>query len=75
MNASGQNFRKIEHVCGRDGAENPQKGPFHGCCIAMKTLKICNLTTSKAKLMNIPTIVYIHEKFNFTETWGVNYRS
>ena len=66
---------KLSHVCGREGAENPQKGPFHGRCIATKTLKICILTTSKAKLMNIPTIVYIHEKFNFTETWGVNYRS
>ena len=65
---------KLSHVWGREGAETPQKGPFHGCCIATKTLKICNLTTSNATLMKLPIIMYFHETFNLAETSEVNYR-
>ena len=27
------------HICRRKGPETPQKGPFHGCCIATKTFE------------------------------------
>ena len=54
-------------------AQKPPKRPFHGCCITTKFLKICNLTTSNATLMKLPTILYIHETFNLAETWEVNY--
>ena len=27
------------HIWGRKGPETPQKGPFHGCCIPMKTFE------------------------------------
>ena len=39
-----------------------------------ETLQICNLATSTATLMKLPTIMYIHETFNLAETWEVNYR-
>ena len=60
---------KLSRVWRREGAETSQKGPFHGCCIAAKALKICNLTASNAALMKLPTIMYIHDTFNLAETW------
>ena len=39
-----------------------------------ETLQICNLATSTATLMKLPTIMYIHETFNLAETWVVNYK-
>ena len=53
----------------------PKKGPFHGCCNATKTLKICDLTTTNAALMKLATIMYIHETFNLAETLEVNHRA
>ena len=32
-------LRNLSHICRRKGPETPQKGPFHGCCIAMKTFE------------------------------------
>ena len=60
---------------GTMASEIPKKGPFHGCWLPQKHLKIYNLTTTNATLMKLNTIFYLRETFNLAKDWGVTHRA
>ena len=37
-----------------------------------KDLKIHNLATTNAILMELTTVMYLHKNFNLAEDWGLN---
>ena len=39
-----------------------------------KHLKLYNLTTTNATLMNLTAIMYLHKVFNLAKDWGVTHR-
>ena len=43
--------------------------------MATKHLKIYNLATTNATLMELTMIMYLHKTFDLTEDWGVNHRA
>ena len=61
MSISGENLSEIGPCL---GVQRPVRGHFMGAELICKTLKICNLTTTNARLMKLTTIVYIHNTFS-----------
>ena len=59
---------------GEKGPRNPPKrSHFMDAASPQKHLKVYNLTTSNVALVKLTTIMYLHNKFNLAEGWGVTH--
>ena len=80
---SGWNFSKlmpylVEKGLRPGGLSPPppkKKGDFMDTASPRKHLNIYNLTATNAKLMKLPTGMYLHNKLNLAEDWGVTHRA
>ena len=48
--------------------KNPEKRPFHGCCI---NPKIFDFTTTNAIMMKLTTDIYLSKVSHLAKSWGV----
>ena len=70
---SGQNvsnfFNIWENIWDSKDPKNPEKRPFHGCCI---NPKIFDFTTTNAIMMKLTTDIYLSKVSHLAKSWGVS---
>ena len=59
---------------GERAQKSPKSSHFMDAASPRKHLKLYNLTTTNATLMNLTTIMYLHKVFNLAKDWGVTHR-
>ena len=67
-------FQQTQAIFGGERAQTfPKSSHFMDAASPRKHLKLHNLTTAKATLMNLTTTMYLHKAFNLAKNWGVTY--
>ena len=59
---------------GERAQKSPKSSHFMDAASPRKHLKLYNLTTTNATLMNLTEIMYLHKVFNLAKDWGVTHR-
>ena len=60
---------------GERAQKSPKNSHFMDAALPQKHLKLYNLTTTNAILMNLTAIMYLHKVFNLAKDWGVTRRA
>ena len=60
---------------GERAQKSPKRYHFMDAALPRKHLKLYNLTTTNATLMNLTAIMYLHKVFNLAKDWGVTRRA
>ena len=60
---------------GERAQKSPKSSHFMDAASPRKHLKLYNLTTTNATLMNLTAIMYLHKVFNLAKDWGATHRA
>ena len=60
---------------GERAQKPPKRGYFMDAAVPRKHLKVYNLTTTNAPLIQLNIIMCLHKAFNLAENWGVTHRA